>query len=196
MLHHLMFFWLPTGITPNNWSNADLWHPGVKRFATAQPTLQQMPQQTPAQTWQKIAQQTLKDYLQSSPFTRLAIANPQTAPYGMAAQQTLQQLQQWQTLQSHIVYGNNIGQTFQFIASGNAEAGFVALSQVKDWQTQHGHDGDTLWLVPASLYQPIVQQAVLLKKGQDNPAAHDFLSFLQSPQARKIITHHGYEVSP
>lgn len=130
-----------------------------------------------------------EDYL-ATPGTRpLAIANPRTAPYGLAAQQVLEHLRLWPAWQSHLVRGDSIAQTFQFVASGNAEAGFVALSQVRAWPDQNG----ALWPVPDSYYQPITQQAVLLKRGEGNPAATAWLDFLRSAPARAVIEQFGYD---
>ncbi len=115
----------------------------------------------------------------------LAIANPDTAPYGAAARAVLEALGLWPAVQGRLVQGENIGQTFQFVASGNAELGFVALSQTI------GHGGSR-WVVPPDLYPPIGQQAVLLTAGRDNPAARAFLDFLQSETARQQIAGAGY----
>lgn len=122
-------------------------------------------------------------------FQYLAIVNPKTAPYGAAAQQVLQKQGVWEQLQAKIVQGHNITQTYQFIATGNAELGFIALSQylvTKD-KLKGSH-----WRVPQTLYDPIEQGAVLLKKGATNPVAQAFLDFLQSPAAIKVIEDFGY----
>jgi molybdate transport system substrate-binding protein len=89
-------------------------------------------------------------------------------------------------LESKIVQGNNISQTFQFVDSGNAELGFVALSQVV------GNNSGSQWMVPQELYTPIRQDAVLLKKGESNEAAKAFLAFLKGPEARAVIEKYGY----
>ncbi|MGQ7299367.1 molybdate ABC transporter substrate-binding protein [Marinobacter nauticus] len=130
-------------------------------------------------------------YLNEQPFSRLAIANPKTAPYGLAAQQVLEHLELWSPLQPKLVRGDSIAQTFQFIASGNAQAGLVALAQVKAWPDQDG----TLWRIPQSYYAPINQQAILLKRGADNTAARGWLAFLQSPDAVAIIQGYGYDTA-
>lgn len=129
-------------------------------------------------------------YLQNAAFTHLAIANPKTAPYGMAAQQALEYLQRWQQLQSKLVRGDSIAQTFQFVASGNADAGLIAQAQLVSWQGPPG----SLWPVPQGWYQPIEQQAVLLTRASDNIAANVFMDFLKSAHARQIIAAHGYDV--
>src|SRR5690606_35504135 len=104
-------------------------------------------------------------------FDHIAIANPETAPYGKASEQTMRALGVFEALQPKIVQGQNIGQTFQFVASGNAELGFVSLGQISQATT------GTSWIVPQELYEPIRQDAVLLNSGADNPAALAFLGF-------------------
>jgi molybdate transport system substrate-binding protein len=121
-------------------------------------------------------------------FNRIAIANPVTAPYGMAAVETLQRLGVYQTLQDKIVQGNNIAQAYQFVETGNAEIGFIALSQVAN------HNDGSRWYVPKSYYSVIAQDAVLLKRGADNDAAIAFLAFLQSANARMILERFGYGI--
>lgn len=128
-------------------------------------------------------------FLSSPALARVAIANPKTAPYGLAARQALKSMNLWDSLQHRIVRGDSIAQAFQFIASGNAGAGFVALSQIKSWDGQAG----TQWLVPQSYYAPLEQQAVLLDRGKTNPAAQAWLDFLKSPEATGIIQGYGYE---
>ena len=123
------------------------------------------------------------------PFTHLAIANPKTAPYGTAAQQTLQALGVWEHVQGRIVQGGNIGQTFQFVFSENAELGFVALSQVLSPRI---HGSGSRWDVPTHLYDSLRQQAVLLVNGQHQHAAQAFVTYLKGSQARAIIQRFGY----
>lgn len=130
------------------------------------------------------------DFLQSGAFRHLAIANPDTAPYGRAAKQALEQLGLWEALSPRIVRGENIGQAFAFVRSGNAELGFVAQSQLAlDPLEPPGSS----WLVSEELYDPIQQQAVLLR---DEPAARAFLEFLQGEAARSIIQSQGYGLAP
>jgi len=129
-------------------------------------------------------------FLKKGNFNHVAMANPKTAPYGLAAQQVMEQLGVWKSLQGKLVRGDSIAQTFQFTATGNAEVGFVALSQVKAWKKNKGSE----WEIPQSYYAPIEQQAVLLKKGSDSAAAKAFLDFLKSPEARTVITGYGYGV--
>ena len=120
---------------------------------------------------------------------RLALADPRLAPYGVAAQQTLSSLNLLESTRRQWVMGENISQTWQFVATGNAPLGFVALSQVmENGQIVRGSG----WVVPQALYQPIHQDAVLLKKGAQNPAAQAFLRYLQQPQAQAIMQRFGY----
>lgn len=123
-------------------------------------------------------------------FKHLAIANPTTAPYGLAAIQVLGRMGLTSQLVRRLVKGTNISQTYQFTATGNAELGFVALSQIY----QHGQlTNGSVWLVPARLYQPIRQDAVLLDKGKDNPAARALMGYLKGPKAVAIIKAYGYD---
>lgn len=129
------------------------------------------------------------EVLKTGNFRHLAIANPKTAPYGAAAVEALGKLGLLAGLQSRLVQGENISQTQQFIVTGNAELGFIALSQVlKDGKIASG----SAWTVPASLYQPIRQDAVLLAKGKDKPAAGALLAYLKGDKARAVIAAFGY----
>ena len=120
----------------------------------------------------------------------VAIANPKLAPYGQAALEALTALKRVDALQAKFVMGENIAQTYQFVATGNAELGFVALSQVMT----DGRIGEgSAWIVPASLHQPIRQDAVLLDKGKSNPAALEWLRYLRGDKARAAIRSFGYE---
>ncbi|SDW03187.1 molybdate ABC transporter substrate-binding protein [Marinobacter mobilis] len=132
------------------------------------------------------------DFLTGGRFQRLAMANPQTAPYGLAAQQVLQKLALWPALQPRVVRGESIAQTFQFVATANTDAGFVALAQVRAWPQSAG----SLWEIPQTYYQPISQQAVLLVRGQDNPAAQAWMNFLSSEPAQALIRQAGYGAGP
>ena len=134
------------------------------------------------------ADQKPEEVLKSYGFTRLAIANPKTAPYGQAAMEVLQNLGVFKNLSTRIIQGNNIAQTFQFVSTGNAELGFVSGSQVINI------DPDLYWTIPLDLYRPIQQDAVLLHKGLDKKAAREFLEFLNSDPARKIIQSFGYDL--
>ncbi|WP_119308056.1 molybdate ABC transporter substrate-binding protein [Cohaesibacter haloalkalitolerans] len=121
-------------------------------------------------------------------FDKLAIANPKTAPYGAAAMETLANLKVPSAVMDALVQGDSISQTHQFVASGNAQLGFVALSQVVD--SKEGSQ----WVVPSDLYTPIKQDVVLLKTGADDEAAKAFLAFLKSDTAKAIILKFGYGV--
>lgn len=124
--------------------------------------------------------------LKAGAFSRLAIANPKSAPYGTAAVETMKALGLYDSLQPKIVQGNSIAQTFQFVDTKNAELGFVALSQL------HGVSDGTRWVVPGNLHAPIRQDAVLLKKAANDEAAKAFLAFLKGPEARAVIERFGY----
>lgn len=129
-----------------------------------------------------ISEKTLRD----GDFSKIAIANPVTAPYGAAAVEVMKALGVYDRLSGKIVQGNNIGQTYQFVETGNAELGFISLSQIT------GHDDGSRWAVPGNLYTAIAQDAVLLKHGAGNDAARAFLSFLRGPEARAIKEKYGY----
>ena len=137
--------------------------------------------------WSKVVDVTKGDEaLKAGNFMKLAIANPNAAPYGAAAVETMKALGVYDALQPKIVQGNSIAQAFQFVDTRNAEVGFVALSQL------YGVIDGTRWLVPPSLYAPIRQDAVLLKKGENDEASKAFLEFLKGPEARAIIERFGY----
>jgi len=124
--------------------------------------------------------------LRGAGFAKLSICNPAAAPYGEAAVEALKSLKLYAALKPKFVEGADIMQTFQFVATGNAEVGFVALSQLG------GDVGGSRWLVPQTLYAPIRQDAILLKKGAGSDAAAAFMQFLKGPQARSIIEKYGY----
>ena len=129
--------------------------------------------------------------LRGDGFAHLAIANPKVAPYGAAALQALDALGLAAAVTPRLVQGENIAQAQQFVASGNAELGFVALSQV--WRDGR-FTGGSGWIVPAALYAPLRQDAALLARGADQAAARALLDFLSSPRARAIIASYGYEL--
>lgn len=131
------------------------------------------------------------EVLRQGGFRKLAIANPKLAPYGAAAQQTMENLGVWTALQTKLVLGENIGQTLQFVASGNADVGFVALSQLREPGVR---SKGSSWIVPATLHAPLRQEAVLLSRAASNVAARQFFDFLRGPQARELIRSYGYEV--
>ena len=129
--------------------------------------------------------------LQDGHFAHMSIANPKAAPYGAAAVETLTKLNLYQRLQPRIVQGENISQTYQFVSTGNAELGFVALSQVaRDGRFTSGSG----WIVPESMHSPIRQDAVILLKGAANPAARALADYLKSDKAKGIIRAYGYEI--
>jgi len=131
---------------------------------------------------------TRGEVLELGDFRHLAIANPRLAPYGKAAQETLQSRGLWEKLEHRLVRGENIGQAFQFVKSGNAELGFVALSQLMS--PKENLEIGSKWVAPETLHSPIYQQAVLLK---DTVAARAFLAFVKSEEARSIIRSFGYQ---
>jgi molybdate transport system substrate-binding protein len=126
--------------------------------------------------------------LGSGAFAKLSICNPIAAPYGAAAVAAMKSLKLYETLQPRLVEGATITQAYQFVETGNAELGFVALSQLA------ASDAGSRWLVPQELYDPIRQDAVLLKSGADNEAARAFVQFLRGPEARAIIEKYGYVI--
>lgn len=129
------------------------------------------------------------DVLKTANFKHLAIANPKTAPYGQAAMETLAKLGLTAALQPKLVQGENIAQAKMFVDSGSAELGFVALSQVyKDGKISKG----SAWEVPLDQYAPIYQDAVLLNRGANNPAATALLAYLKSDKAKAIMAKYGY----
>lgn len=131
------------------------------------------------------------DVVKTGEFKHLSIANPKTAPYGTAAIEALKKLGAFDRVESRIVQGENIAQAHQFVATGNAELGFVALSQVyKDGKITSG----SAWVVPGNLYSPIRQDAAVLAKGLHNPAAHALTDYLKSDKARAVIKAYGYEL--
>ena len=132
---------------------------------------------------------SLGEVLKKGDFRHLAIANPKLAPYGRAAQEVLDKKALWQPLQPRLVVGENIAQAWQFVTSGNAELGFVALSQIK---TEGGEPHGSFWNVPPTLHAPIRQDAVLLVKGK--PAAEQLMKYLKSDKAAAIILRYGYEL--
>jgi molybdate transport system substrate-binding protein len=129
------------------------------------------------------------EVLKEGAFGHLAIANPKLAPYGAAAMEALKGLGLLAALQPRFVQGENIAQTFQFVSTGNAELGFVALSQiVEGGKLKSG----SAWIVPASLHNAIRQDAVLLARGKNNPAALALVKYLKEDKARAIISAYGY----
>lgn len=131
------------------------------------------------------------EVLKTNDYKHLSIANPKTAPYGLAATQVLAKLNLTEATKGKLVEGQNITQAFQFVSTGNAELGFVALSQIyKDGKVENG----SAWIVPSSLHDPIRQDAVILNKGKDNPAAKAFIDYLKGPKATAVIKSYGYQI--
>ena len=122
---------------------------------------------------------------------RVALANPKTAPYGKAAVEFLEAEGGWESVSARAVYGENVNQTLQFVATGNAVVGFIAKSQVGAPQLP---EAACVWEVPVTSYTVIEQQAVLLERAADNDNARRFLEYLRSDDARDIMSRHGYEV--
>lgn len=129
------------------------------------------------------------EVLRTGTFERLAIADPKLAPYGVAAVEVLAKLGELERLKPRLVTGENIGQAWQFVSTRNAPLGFVALSQILvDGRLGAG----SAWFVPAHLYTPIRQDAVLLEPGAGNDGAKALLAFLRSASARRMIRDAGY----
>ena len=128
------------------------------------------------------------EVLAKGAFDYLAIANPGLAPYGKAAEEVLRARGLWDELKTRVVRGENIGQAFQFVNSGNAELGLVAWSQLR---RNDAAIGGSYWLVPGHYYSPIEQQAILL---QDTVGARMFMSFIRGDDSARIIRAHGYEL--
>lgn len=131
------------------------------------------------------------EVLKKNDYQHLSIANPKAAPYGLAATQVLEKLGLTAQVKGKLVEGQNITQAHQFIATGNAELGFVALSQIyKDGKVT----GGSAWIVPAALHDPIKQDAVILAKGKDNPAAQALVDYLKGEKAATVIKSFGYQI--
>jgi molybdate transport system substrate-binding protein len=134
---------------------------------------------------------SVEQLLREAQFKKLAIANPELAPYGLAAKQTLEALGLLPKVQARLVMGENIGQAAHFVFSGNADAGLLPRAFALETPEQKKLYQNS-WLVPESLHQPIIQTAVLLTRGQHNKAARAFLQYLQQSEAQGIIASHGY----
>ena len=142
--------------------------------------------------WSKDSKLPLKNDLQvlnHKNFRYLAIANPKTAPYGKAAEQVLRKKGIWEKIQNRLVRGENISQAFQFVMTGNADIGFIALSQLRKNQ-RLGFS----WIVPEEWHDPIQQQGILLKRAKTNKAAWQFLNFIKSNRIQKQIESYGYSL--
>lgn len=131
------------------------------------------------------------EVLKKNEYQHLSIANPKAAPYGLAATQVLEKLKLTDATRAKIVEGQNITQAYQFVSTGNAEIGFVTLSQIyKEGKVSSG----SAWIVPASLHDPIKQDAVILNKGKDNAAAKALVEYLKGPKAAAVIKSYGYQL--
>lgn len=131
------------------------------------------------------------EVLKRNAFKHLAIANPKTAPYGLAATQVMEKMGLTDGVKPKLVEGQSITQALQFVSTGNAELGFVALSQVyKDGKVTSG----SAWLVPAGLHEPIKQDAVILNKGKDSAAARALVDYLRGDKAAAVIKSYGYQL--
>jgi len=131
------------------------------------------------------------EVLKKGGFNKLALANPKLAPYGRAALEVVTGMGLLDALAPRFVQGENIAQTWQFVSTGNAELGFVALSQVmKDGRISSG----SAWIVPSKLHTPIRQDAIILPSGKGNPAAEALMKYLKGDKARAIIRSYGYEI--
>ena len=142
--------------------------------------------------WSKDSKLPLKNDLQvlnHKNFRYLAIANPKTAPYGKAAEQVLRKKGFWEQIQNRLVRGENISQTFQFVMTGNADIGFIALSQLRKNQGR-----GFSWIIPQEWHDPIQQQCILLKRAKTNKAAQQFLNFIKSNRIQKQIESYGYSL--
>lgn len=132
-----------------------------------------------------------REVLEQGDYRWLALANPETAPYGAAAREYLESAGLWEFASRRAVFGENIAQTLQFVATGNATLGFVALSQTRDPKLPRA---TCAWSVPAPSQASLNQQLVLLERARSNTGAQQYLEFLATPAAKEIIGRHGYEV--
>jgi len=131
-----------------------------------------------------------KDVLASERLKKLAIANPEIAPYGLAARQVLQKLGSWDRLRSRLVTGENVAQAFQFVSTKNADAGFVAGAM---FNMDKVIDSACIWYVPTDMYSPINQKMVVLNRSKDKTPVKLFVQYIRSPDAKKIIRAMGYD---
>ena len=131
--------------------------------------------------------------LKQGDFRYIALANPKTAPYGERAQAFLKKTGLYKELKNKIVHGESIAHAFQYVATGNAPIGFIAMSQVVDPQSPVYKKGE-YWIVPQTDYNPINQAAVITNRGKDNEAIKDFMAFMKTTEAIKIIKNFGYGI--
>lgn len=130
--------------------------------------------------------------LEAGAYSKLAVANPQTAPYGLAAKEFLENAGLYEAAKSRLVYGENISQTLNFVATGNATLGLIAASQVA---TGLPVEASCSWPVPMKLHSELAQQAVVLLDSRNADAAAQFMRYLQSAAARSLLESHGYRVA-
>ncbi len=135
--------------------------------------------------------ESCQNVLLSPALKRLSIANPKTAPYGVAARQVMEQLELWLELKPRLVMGENIAQALQYVSTKNAQAGFVAKSMLS---TGKKIDFACTWDIPADMYSPIKQKMVVLNRAKGKAVAQEFLKYMQSAQAKEIIKAAGYNV--
>ena len=127
--------------------------------------------------------------LKANNFNKLAIANPDLAPYGLAAKQALHQMKVYEAAEPKLIYGQNVGQAYGFVATGNTDLGIAALSQLNK-------SADIYWVIPKGYYEDILQDGILLSVGKNNKSARAFLNYLKTPAAQNIIEQAGYKVGP
>ena len=139
------------------------------------------------------ADNSIEDILTATSVRRIAIPNPKLAPFGVAAEQTLTRLGIVATVADKLVYAENVGQAFSFVATKNADIGFVASSNLATWSN---NDSALVKEIPVHLFDPIRQDVVLLKRASSNIAAIAFMEYLQSEEAQSIIANHGYQLAP
>jgi len=144
---------------------------------------------TPSQTKVEVAQDTWKVLLDTK-VQKVAIANPKHAPYGGAAVAAMQKAGVYQAVQAKLVYGENISQAAQFVQSGNAQAGIIALSLALSPAMRDGK----YWLIPANMHSPIEQGAIVLQSGKNRLGAAEFLEFVRSPAGREILSRFGFQL--
>ena len=131
------------------------------------------------------------EVLKSANLGKVSYANPKTAPYGAATMKVLDSLGLTAAITPKLVQGESIGQTFAFAATGNADVGFVAMSQVLEGgKLKSG----SMWVIPQTLYAPIRQDAIVLQRGTDNEAAKALMQLLKSPNIKDLIRSYGYEL--
>ena len=140
--------------------------------------------------WWLESDKDITEALDSGSLERIAIANPRLAPYGQAAMQVLESLGLNEQYENRLVMGESVSQVYQFVATGNVDAGFIALSQIIQFDKPLLGTG---WIIPEPLHEPIYQDVVLLNNAENNLAATEFLEFMRGEQAKTIIDRFGYK---